>query len=78
MAAQLDRPPGHGTYTTDRWRSGEVILDTYSIPLPAELHPGTYQLLTGFYDASLTRVPAIQDGIEQSERTILLATLEVQ
>lgn len=77
LVAQLDSPPGRGTYTTDRWLPGEMILDTYSISLPVVLDPGTYRLATGFYDDSITRLPTTQNGHGQLERVALLATLEV-
>ena len=45
--AQLDRPPDG--YPTSDWRPGEVIIDQYTIQLPADLPTGTYNLQSGFY-----------------------------
>jgi hypothetical protein len=79
LVAQQDRPPGHNTYTTDRWRTGEIVLDTYTLSLPPDLEsePGIYHLLTGFYDASIVRLPVTQRGQVQNDRTVLLSTLEI-
>ncbi len=47
VAAQLDRPPAG--YPTSDWRVGEIIQDTYRVPLPPDLLPGRYTVQTGFY-----------------------------
>lgn len=47
VVAQLDRPPGG--YPTGDWRPGEVVADLYTVDI-AGLSPGTYTLVTGFYD----------------------------
>lgn len=56
--AQDDHEPGQATYTSDRWFSGEVIMDTFHLQVPANAPPGTYTLSTGFYDrGTLQRLP---------------------
>jgi len=56
--AQDDHEPGHTTYTTDRWFSGEVIMDTFHLQVPTDAPPGAYTLSTGFYDLeTLGRLP---------------------
>ncbi|MBK8987636.1 MAG: phospholipid carrier-dependent glycosyltransferase [Chloroflexi bacterium] len=47
LVAQLDRPPAG--YPTADWRVGEMVLDTYRLPLPLDLPPGQYTIQTGFY-----------------------------
>ena len=47
LVAQLDRPPAG--YPTASWRVGELIRDSYRLPLPPDLPPGSYTLRTGFY-----------------------------
>ncbi len=47
LVAQLDRPPAG--YPTSDWRVGEIIQDSYRVPLPPDLPPGSYTLQTGFY-----------------------------
>jgi 4-amino-4-deoxy-L-arabinose transferase-like glycosyltransferase len=48
--AQKDQPPLNGAYPTSLWDPGEIIADTVTIPLPADLPAGTYQLVAGLYD----------------------------
>jgi 4-amino-4-deoxy-L-arabinose transferase-like glycosyltransferase len=47
LVAQLDRPPAG--YPTSDWRVGELIQDSYRVPLPPDLPPGRYTVQTGFY-----------------------------
>ena len=47
LVAQLDRPPAG--YPTSSWRVGELIQDSYRLPLPPDLPPSDYTLRTGFY-----------------------------
>jgi hypothetical protein len=48
--AQKDQPPFQGAYPTSLWDPGEIIADQISIPLPAELPAGKYELMVGWYD----------------------------
>jgi hypothetical protein len=50
VVAQKDQPPLNGAYPTSLWDPGEIIADTISIPLPADLPTGEYQLVLGLYD----------------------------
>lgn len=49
--AQLDEVIGD-TYPTSIWQVGERLTETYTLAVPAELEPGTYQLVIGVYDAT--------------------------
>jgi hypothetical protein len=44
-----DNPPLNGTYNTSLWVEGEVIVDTYDIPLDANAPPGEYVIEAGLY-----------------------------
>ncbi len=46
---QQDIPPKQGTYPTDRWVNGEVVIDKYLINLPADLPAGSYPIEIGLY-----------------------------
>lgn len=50
--AQSDGLPGGGSYLTSLWDPGEIIPDTVTVPLPAELLPGEYTLAVGLYEAA--------------------------
>jgi hypothetical protein len=57
-----DSWPQAGVYTTDRWLTGEIIAERYTVELPSNLQPGTYTLYTGIYDPTTgTRLPAYDD-----------------
>lgn len=57
--AQHDAEPCGGTYPSWRWAPGELVIDRLSLPLPADLPPGEYQLVTAWYDSgTLQRLPA--------------------
>lgn len=59
LVAQHDSPPADGIRPTTDWRPGERIQDQHVIPLPADLPPGRYRLITGMYDPQTgQRVPA--------------------
>jgi 4-amino-4-deoxy-L-arabinose transferase-like glycosyltransferase len=74
LADQMDRPPH---YATGRWRPGEVVLDTYTVRLPERPLSGTYQLLTGFYDDNVTRLPVACDGVDQPSGLVALVSFEM-
>ncbi len=51
IIAQQDRPPqAEGeAYPTDLWLAGEVVVDDYVLPLPADAPPGEYTIRVGLY-----------------------------
>jgi 4-amino-4-deoxy-L-arabinose transferase-like glycosyltransferase len=51
MAGQQDNAPAGGSYPTDLWLSGEVVVDVYEIPVTADAVPGEYVLEVGMYVA---------------------------
>jgi hypothetical protein len=46
---QSDGEPQSGARPTTGWRAGEVIIDSYTIPLDPRAQPGAYRLMTGLY-----------------------------
>lgn len=48
--AQGDGPQVNGNYPTHLWQAGEIIEDSYILPIPPDLPPGVYPLHIGFYD----------------------------
>ena len=47
LVTQLDRVPDG--YLTSDWHENEIVIDTFGLPLPSELQPGSYVVQTGFY-----------------------------
>jgi hypothetical protein len=62
-AASRDTPPLFGAYPTSRWKVGEIVTDNPNLSLPADLPPGDYTLMLGFYlnDGKFTPLP-LSDG----------------
>jgi hypothetical protein len=75
--AQDDHEPGQATYATDRWFSGEIVIDRFTLRIPPETPSGSYSLTTGFYD-SMTRVRLPRtDGVAGGDDTALLGMIRV-
>ena len=49
IVAQSDAIPANG-YAANRWVTGEVVSDTHTLVLPADVASGTYHLNAGLYD----------------------------
>jgi hypothetical protein len=72
---QKDALPLDGYYTTERWRTDEVIVDRYSIPVAADAPRGRYRLAIGMYDPSAggRRLPVVDSqGAPQPDDRLLL------
>ena len=64
--SQDDSEPCRRCYPTTSWDPGEIVIDTYEIPIPDDAPPGEeYQLEVGFYYwETLERLPLL-DAAEQ-------------
>jgi hypothetical protein len=49
LKGQIDVWPRDGTHPTSAWREGEVIEDSYVVPLDPDAPPGAYQVAVGWY-----------------------------
>jgi hypothetical protein len=49
LAASWDSQPLAGYFPTSEWPVGELVTDIVRLPLPADLPPGDYSLITGMY-----------------------------
>ncbi len=49
VVAQRDSQPAGGRQPTIRWQPGQVLDDSYVLPIPTNLPPGRYQLELGMY-----------------------------
>ena len=79
IRGQVDRVPGVPEAPTTSWVQGEVIADTYEIPLGADVPPGEYAVEVGMYDATtMARRPVSNARGEQHGDSILLATVKVE
>lgn len=64
VVTSWDSQPFNGLYPTNLWSPGEMVVNTFALPLPAEgLPPGGYRLITGFYEVSTgQRLPVDGSG----------------
>ncbi len=77
--AQDDNLPRFGTYPTDQWTAGEVVVDAVALDLTA-VPPGNYQLAVGFYerlaDGTIVRATAVdKNGASLADDRFLLPEL---
>lgn len=76
LLTQDDQIPLDGFLPTTLWQPGQVIVDTYTLTVPATAPAGTYTLLAGMYDeATLQRLPVQQNGTPVGD-AIQLGTIE--
>jgi mannosyltransferase len=47
---QQDNEPDNNQRPTTTWRSREIVVDAYAIPLDPQAPPGVYQIVIGLYD----------------------------
>ncbi len=60
---QQDNEPVNNTRPTTTWRSGEIIVDSYAIPIDAQAPFGAYQIEIGLYDSATgVRLPLAAGG----------------
>jgi 4-amino-4-deoxy-L-arabinose transferase-like glycosyltransferase len=52
VLSQRDSEPVDGTQPTTAWQPGKMVADKYGLWLPADLSPGEYMVVLGFYDAA--------------------------
>jgi serine/threonine-protein kinase len=61
IVSEIDMPPQIGPTTS--WPVGQVIVDTYNVPIPPTVVAGDYQIRIGFYDPRTnTRLPITEPG----------------
>lgn len=79
ILAQGDGKPQNGFYPTNFWQPGEQVIDPHTFTLPANLPPGSYDLLLGFYEAATGHRLQILDeaGVFKSDN-VRLSGVEVQ
>jgi 4-amino-4-deoxy-L-arabinose transferase-like glycosyltransferase len=77
VRGQKDNPPVNGTYPTTLWVPGEVVVDSYAIPVAADAPSGRHAIEVGMYDpANIERLPVLDPSGTVGDR-VLLADVEV-
>ena len=76
--AQSDARPMQGDAPTLTWLPGELIADTHTLVLPADMPAGAYRLYVGLYDAFQgERIALYQGNVRLDQDRALLGTLQV-
>ncbi len=78
LLAGTDQPPCRNHVPTPQWRTGDMLRDRISLPLPARLPAGTYELSAGMYvSASGERLPVSGGESALSARAVRLQNITV-
>ena len=78
LVTQFDRPPGGGTSPTSGWQVGQVLRDTYPLPIPLDAPAGTCTVRVGMYTwPSLERLPVTIDDVPVGD-SVVLGSLQIQ
>ncbi len=76
---QVDSEPVANTRPTTSWRSGEVIVDQYAIPLQPDAPPGTYRIEIGLYDPlSGARLPVLDENGNPTADHLILTMITAE
>lgn len=79
IVAQADRIPVEWRRPTRGWRAGEVLTDPYTLQLPRDVSPGTYDVWAGLFDPDSGRRPPVSaSGATTADGRILLQTITVE
>lgn len=70
---QQDNPPREGQHPTTLWVRGEVVTDSYRIPIDPKTPPGEYVIEIGLYSAATgARLPVLDDQGKAVDDRVLL------
>jgi hypothetical protein len=76
--AQNDSRPCAGECLAASWMPGEVLVDTLSLSIPADLPAGSYRLGVGWYDAAtLARLPVQDDSGRPMPQDVFILPVEL-
>lgn len=76
LVTQRDSYPQGGSNQTTAWRLRQPVSDHHAILLPADLAPGTYTVIMGWYDASDPMRRLTVDGTDADYHTLGTITVE--
>lgn len=75
---QADAMPRQNSYPTSRWLPEEVVVDSYTIDLPADTPPGAYPLEIGLYVAETGQRLLLSGADANGEDALRLRPLPVE
>jgi hypothetical protein len=75
---QDDSEPCRRGYPTSFWDVGEIVIDGFTLPIPAEAPAGDYTLEMGFYQwPALERLPVLDESGQVVADRVVLGQLQV-
>ncbi len=79
IVAQDDSmPTWFGVQPTTQWQPDQTVLGAHSVPLPANLQPGVYDLVAGwYYWETLERLALLDDAGQPIDDGVVIGKLEV-
>lgn len=79
VIAQDDRTPCANSLNEADWRPGNIVLETYQLPLSDDVLPGDYEVWLGVYDAiSGVRLPVTTATVAHDADSIKLGTIRIE
>ncbi len=76
---QLRTQNDHAGFPSDYWRTGDVVLSRFEIPLPDDLPSGLYNLRAGMYSyPDIAAVPVIDPSGSPTDDGVTLAFLPIR
>lgn len=78
IVQEIEAEPQGGP--TSNWRVGEVIVDSYQLPIPPTTINGNYQIRFGFYNpATNIRLPVLEAGraVQDNFGALILRTIQI-
>jgi mannosyltransferase len=78
VAAGLEAQPLDGRYPTQDWTQGELVRDRHSVPVPADLAPGSYRLVAGVYRAADQQRLEARDGLFGATDYLTIKEIQVR
>ncbi len=79
LVAQADHPPCAASLNETDWRPGNIVLDDFTLAIPASVPAGRYDLIVGVYQAaSGVRLPVSASDLPHGVDEARLGALEVK
>jgi hypothetical protein len=76
---QEDSEPCQGFYPTTSWGVGEIVIDRFALPIPANAPSGKYNLSMGFYNVwTMERLPVLNANSQVKNDVVTLARVRVE
>ncbi len=79
LIGQRDSPPGNGEFPTSGWLPGEVVTDSYTVPIEPDAPQGESAVGVGLYlPTTGERLPVTVDGVRQPNDVLIITAIEIR